>query len=176
MATADLYPRISIGASVSQAGGEGISASQGFTYGVGPLLSFSFPNMATARARIKQAEGRNEAALATFDGAVLTALKEVEQALGAYRAATDRRSELVVAESRAEQAFRLADARYRSGSIAYLDVLVAQSDLLRIRLTRSQADGDVASSQVGVFRALGAGWLEGQPKTSAARGHSDAGS
>ncbi|WP_218647302.1 efflux transporter outer membrane subunit [Sphingobium lactosutens] len=162
VATGDLYPRISIGGSVNQSGGEGISQSRGFSYGIGPVLSFSFPNITAARARIRQAKGREEAALATFDGTVVTALKEVEQALSDYGAAVSRRSDLVTAEARADQAFRLADQRYRAGSIAYIDAIVAQSELLRLRLARTRADQDVASRQVGIFRALGAGWSNPQ--------------
>lgn len=162
VATGDLYPRISIGGSVNQSGGEGISQSRGFNFGLGPVLLFSFPNITAARARLSQARGREEAALATFDGTVLTALKEVEQALSAYSAATSRRADLFTAEMRADQASRLADQRYRSGSISYIDAIVARSDLLRLRLARTQADQDVASAQVGIFRALGAGWSESQ--------------
>lgn len=160
VATADLYPRISIGASVSQAGGEGVSARQGFSYGIGPLLSFSFPNMGAARARIRQSEAHAEASLAAFDGVVLTALKEVEQALSGVAAAQGRQSELVIAEARADQAYRLADLRHRAGSIAYLDVIVAQGELLRLRLARTEADRDLALSRVAVFRALGSGWSQ----------------
>lgn len=164
IATADLYPRISIGASVNQFGGEGVSQKRGFNYGIGPLLSFSFPNMGAARARIRQARGQEEAALATFDGTVLTALKEVEQALSGYGAAVNRRGKLASAEERAEQAFRLANQRYRAGSIAYIDSIVAQGELLRVRLARTQADRELAASEVAIFRALGAGWLEQQPR------------
>lgn len=158
VATADLYPRISIGGGVAQYGGEGISSSQGFTYGVGPALSFSFPNIGAARAKIRQADARLEAALATFDGVVLTALKEAEQAVSSYAAALDRQKELVAAEGKAEQAFRLADLRYKAGSIAYIDVIVAQSELVRTRLLHTQADRELASARIGIFRALGSGW------------------
>ncbi|TRW15294.1 TolC family protein [Glacieibacterium frigidum] len=158
VATAELYPRISFGASVAQAGGEGISQSRGLVYGLGPLLSFSFPNTSAARARIRQSEARTEAALADFDGVVLTALKEVEQALSGYGTSVRRREDLAVAEQRTEQAFRLADLRYRAGSIAYVDVILAQSELVRARLALVEQDRLVASNLVILFRALGGGW------------------
>jgi len=69
VATADLYPRISLGASVAQAGGEGISQSRGFIFGLGPLLSFAFPNNGAARARIRPRPGprrRSRASTAPF--------------------------------------------------------------------------------------------------------------
>ncbi|QIG81071.1 efflux transporter outer membrane subunit [Stakelama tenebrarum] len=158
VATADLYPSVSIGASVMQSGGEGISQSRGFSFGLGPLLSFSFPDTGAARSRIRQSEAEAEAALARFDGVVLTALKEVEQALSAYRAALARQAELKSAEAHAKSAFDLAGLRYRAGSIAYIDVIVAQSELVRLRLARIRADQAVSSARVDLFRALGSGW------------------
>ncbi len=160
VATADLYPRININASVAQAGGEGVSASQGFQFGIGPLLSFSFPNTGAARARIRQSEARTEAALATFDGVVLTALKETEQALTSYGAAAKRRAEITRAEQSAAEAFNMASLRFRAGSIAYVDVIVAQRELTDLRLARIQSERDLASGSVAVFRALGSGWEE----------------
>lgn len=160
VATADLYPSIKINASVAQAAGEGVSTAQGFQFGIGPLLSFSFPNTGAARARIRQSEARAEAALASFDGTVLIALKETEQALASYSAAVTRRAELAQAEASAGEAFDLANTRYRAGSIAYIDVIVAQRELATLRLARTQADSDLASGSVAVFRALGSGWRE----------------
>ncbi len=158
VATADLYPRISIGASATKLGGDRISGAQGFAFGVGPLLNFSFPNISAARARIRGAEARTEGALASFDGTVLTALKETEQALTSYASATRTRDERRVSEAKSDQAFRLADLRYRNGSIAYVDVIVAQRDLITARLERIDADRALASSRVMLFRALGSGW------------------
>lgn len=137
-----------------------MSTAQGFQFGIGPLLSFSFPNTGAARARIRQSEARAEAALASFDGTVLIALKETEQALASYSAAVTRRAELAQAEASAGEAFDLANTRYRAGSIAYIDVIVAQRELATLRLARTQADSDLASGSVAVFRALGSGWRE----------------
>lgn len=79
-----------IGGNLSRTGGDGIGAGRGFAFGIGPALSLSFPHSGAARARVRQARGRAEAALAVFDGTIVTALKEVEQALAADRAAIDR--------------------------------------------------------------------------------------
>ncbi|MFV3077696.1 efflux transporter outer membrane subunit [Niveispirillum fermenti] len=155
VAMADLYPRINIAANISQMGGEGIGNSQGFAYGLGPLLSFSFPNMEAARVRIRQAEAQAEAALAAFDGVVLTALKEAEQALNGYKTAHMYRREIAEAERRAERAYYLAEERYRAGDLAFIDVLVAQSALIELSLARVDADRGVAIARVDVFRALG---------------------
>src|SRR3546814_18326485 len=77
---------------------------------------WSFPNVAVARARIRQAEAQGDASLAALDGKVLTALKEVEQVLSLYGAEEDRNSALADASARAEAAYKLADVRYRAGA------------------------------------------------------------
>ena len=158
VATADLYPRISFGASVAQYDGDDLTRKQGFSYGVGPLLSFSFPNIGVARAQVKQAEARTQASLAQFDGVVLTALKETEQALTLYAGEQRRREDLRDAEQQAENAFKRADLSYRAGSIAYLDLIVAQNELIDSRMARVQSDQQLAEARLRLFRALGGGW------------------
>jgi outer membrane protein TolC len=54
----------------------GPSASR---WSVGPLISWTFPNIAAVRARITAARAGSKASLAAFDGAVLTALEETER-------------------------------------------------------------------------------------------------
>lgn len=158
IATADLFPRINFGASVAQYDGDDLTRKQGFSYGFGPLLSFSFPNMGVARAQVKQAEARAQASLAQFDGVVLNALKETEQALTLYASELQRRDDLRDAEQQAENAFKRADLSYRAGSIAYLDLIVAQNELVESRLVRVQSDQQLASARLRLFRALGGGW------------------
>ena len=130
VAVADLYPRVTLGASGSYLRNDTLTGDRAWSFALGPLVSWSFPNIAAARSRIEQAEAQSAASLARFDGAVLNALKETEQALSAYDAAIRQRDALVQARTRADNAFRLAEQRYRAGSISYLDVLVAQESLV----------------------------------------------
>ena len=94
MAVADLYPRVTLGASGSYLR-NALTGDRAWSFALGPLVSWSFPNIAAARSRIEQAEAQSAASLARFDGAVLNALKETEQALSAYDAAIRQRDALV---------------------------------------------------------------------------------
>ncbi|MNL80532.1 Outer membrane protein OprM precursor [compost metagenome] len=69
-----------------------------------------------------------------------------------------QRDALVEARNRAENAFQLADQRYRGGSISYLDVIVAQTSLIDAKSQLAAVDQRVGSARVSVFRALGGGW------------------
>src|SRR3546814_1376331 len=86
IATADLYPSVSLGGSLGTTSRsvEGLVDSSAFRFSVGPLISWSFPNRNVARARIAQSDATARAALARFDGSVLSALREAETALGTY--------------------------------------------------------------------------------------------
>jgi NodT family efflux transporter outer membrane factor (OMF) lipoprotein len=77
VATADLYPRITLGGSL---GSTGTDIGDLFTGGplrwvLGPLLNWAFPNQEPARARIAAANAETQEALAAFDGTVLLALE-----------------------------------------------------------------------------------------------------
>ncbi len=111
-----------------------------------------------ARARIRQARAQAEASLARFDGAVLTALNETEQALARYAGALDQRDALLRAEKASTEAARLTRIRFDSGLDNFLQLIQAERDRANARAARAQADAAVAAAQVALFRALGGGW------------------
>lgn len=158
VATADLYPRISLGGSGNFFRSGAVQGNDSLSFSLGPLISWSFPNISVARARIKQAKAQGEASLALFDGTVLTALKEVEQALARLDSEQRRLGSLQEAQQRAQEAHRLANLRYRAGSISLLDVLVAQADMLNARAAYAASLRTLASNRVDLFKALGGGW------------------
>jgi len=161
VATADLYPRITLGASADYFRNGQLRGNRSWSFALGPLISWEFPHMAAARSRLRQARAQADASLAAFDAAVLRALKETEQALAAYNAALTQRAALLQARERAGKAFDLARQRYRAGAIAYLDVLVAQDEFIGARAQLAAADLRAGAERVAVFRALGGGWQTG---------------
>jgi NodT family efflux transporter outer membrane factor (OMF) lipoprotein len=158
VATAELYPRISLGGSGNFFRNDQVRGSDSFTFSLGPLISWSWPNLVVGRAHIRQAEAGAQASLAAFDGAVLTALKEVEQALTLYAAEAERHDRLREAADHADAAYRLADQRYRAGSIAFFELLDAQRELLDARGALASSSQQLGSLRVDLFKALGSGW------------------
>lgn len=165
VATADLYPRISIGASASTSalslGGLGKSSS--LSFGIGPLLSWSFPNFTVVRARIAQARASAEAALATFDDTLLNALQETETALADYAGERDRNAALLSARDLNREAVRIVRLRYGAGATSFIDVLDAERSLSNADASLAESDALLTTRQIAVFKALGGGW-EGVPE------------
>jgi len=160
VATADLYPSISLGGSIgSTATSIGdLGSSSAFRFSLGPLISWSFPNVAVARARIRQAEAGAEAALATFDGAWLGALEETESALARYAGALDRLAALRRASAQSREAARIARLRYEAGREGFQIVLDAERSLAQNEAAEAEAEALLSDNLVTVFLALGGGW------------------
>jgi NodT family efflux transporter outer membrane factor (OMF) lipoprotein len=164
--TADLYPTIRL---VGLYGGAASEINQldtniGLTWGVGPTISWSFPNMAGPRARVRQAKAEQVAALDSFDEVVLTALKEIEQALAYYSAALDNRQSLGEARDKVQAAYRMAHDQFLAGSISSLDLLTTEQLLVSVDAAVAASDAALIQDQIAVFKALGGGWRgESQP-------------
>lgn len=160
VATADLYPSVSLGASVGSTAtslGDLVSGS-GFRFGLGPLISFSFPNTRVARSRIEQAEAATEAELARFDGTWLGALEETESALARYASELERLAALRRARAQSAQAARIARLRFQAGREPFQVVLEAERSIAQTDAAVAQAESALSNSLVTLFLALGGGW------------------
>jgi outer membrane protein, multidrug efflux system len=169
IATADLYPRITLGGSIGTTaiGGGDILGGGPFRWLLGPLINWAFPNQEANRARIAAAKADASASLATFDGTVLRALEETEIALSVYAHALERRDTLKAARESAARAARISLARQREGRIDFLTVLDAQRTLAAADSELATADRAVAFAQIDLFRALGGGWTGDQQSPGA---------
>jgi NodT family efflux transporter outer membrane factor (OMF) lipoprotein len=160
VATADLYPSIHLTGLYGGAAStlSDLTTNIGLTWGVGPAISWNFPNQAGPRARIAQAKSTQAAALAAFDEVVLDALKETEQALALYGAALDYRQSLADSQSKIHRAFGMAGQQFLDGAVSNLDLLTTEQSLLAADAAIAASDATLVQDQIAVFKALGGGW------------------
>lgn len=160
VATADLYPRITLTGLYGGAASSltDLVSEPGLTWGVGPSMNWTFPNVTGPRARIHAAKAAADAALAGFDGAVLQALKETEQSLTAYSAELEHRQALADAQAKAQQALDMAHGQFAAGSTTTLDLLTTEQTLVAANAAVAASDSALVQDQIGVFKALGGGW------------------
>ncbi|MBO9499030.1 MAG: efflux transporter outer membrane subunit [Novosphingobium sp.] len=159
VATADLYPRVTLGGSVGSTGTgfDNIFGANPLTWLLGPLINWTV-NQDAARARIAAAKADSQAALATFDGTVLNALEETETALSAYGHALEQRQALQQARDEAERAAKITRAQQREGAIDALASLDAERTLADAEAQLALANAAIADRQIDLFRALGGKW------------------
>jgi NodT family efflux transporter outer membrane factor (OMF) lipoprotein len=162
VATADLYPRITLSGFYGGASNQinMLGSNAGLGWGIGPAISWSFPNMAGPLARLAQANAVASASLSNFNSVVLQALKETEQALALYHAELDHRAALATAQSEAERAFGLARDEFNAGTISNLDLLTSEQTLVDADAAVAASDAALVQDQIAVFKALGGGWQQ----------------
>lgn len=110
------------------------------------------------RQRVNIQTAFQEQALATYQGTLLTALREVEDALVALANSGQRREALAAAAEAAREAARLARQRYAAGLIDFLNVLDGERNLRATEDSLAAADVARASALVQLYKALGGGW------------------
>ena len=160
VATASLYPSVSLGGSVgtSSTSLSGLGSSDSFRFSVGPLISFSLTNLVVGRARIAQAQASADGALANFEGTWLRALEETESALTRYARELDRREALRRSQTQAAEAARIARLRYQAGRESFQIVLDNERSLSSIEAELARSEAQLSDNLVSLFLALGGGW------------------
>ena len=159
VAQADLFPTVSLGASVgSTAVNTSLASPTAFRWSAGPLISWSFPNLTAAAAEVRQAKASDEAAFASYQGVILGALQDTETALTTYARELDRRQALREARDQNREAARIVQVRYAAGRDAFLALLDAQTRLAASEADLAASEAAVAGDQIAVFKALGGGW------------------
>ena len=176
VAAAELFPRISLLGNIGfQANAPDAFGVDSFTYGIGPLVSWSFPDRARIRARIAQREGKRDEVLADYEATVLAALGDVETALARHRRARQEMAVLGGIARQAAEIARLTRRRYDLGTETLIAVLQAERDRLAARRALAGAETRLAQSHAVLSTALGLGWEPARP-SAAERMGSPAGS
>jgi outer membrane protein TolC len=96
--------------------------------------------------------------LMAYQSTLLTALKDVENALIAYSYDQIRRESLIKQSKFAEQAAETSRVQYTSGLIDFQSVLDAERTVLTSQDQVAQNDAQVITDLIGLYKALGGGW------------------
>jgi multidrug efflux system outer membrane protein len=112
------------------------------------------------RANVRATEARQEQAVLLYQQTLLTAFREVSDALVGYRKLKEFREQQEILTRTLEDQRRLSEMRYKGGVTAYLEVLDTERQLFDAQLGLAQARRDEILSVVALYRALGGGWTD----------------
>ena len=158
VATADLYPSVTLGVGAGSTGAlADFLTSPTNRYAIGLSIHWQV-NQSLARARIAAANAAARLALAQFDGVVLAALRDTESALTTYAHDLQRDDDLTAAQGRAREVEQEAERLYRGGKIDFLSLLDAQRTLDSAEETLAASHAELATDQLAIFLTLGGGW------------------
>jgi outer membrane protein TolC len=165
VAEADLYPSFSLFGIIGFQSSDTNESSSGDLFDsdslfltAGPSFSWNILNYGRIRNNIRVQDARYQQAIMNYRNTVLTAYREVEDAM------------IGVVESRKESRFRkqgtgaarrsskLATIQYREGAVDFQRVVDSERALVLQEDQWANARGDIALNLIAMYKALGGGW------------------
>jgi len=160
VAVAQFYPDISLTGNI---GMRALDASYltnwaSHFYSAGPAISLPIFSGGRLTANLTLARAEQQAAVLNYRATVLNALREVEDALVAYRTDRAARDLLQDALDSAQVTWELSQNQYEHGLTSYISVLDAERTVLSDRQALVQSNVQLVDDIVSIYRALGGGW------------------
>jgi NodT family efflux transporter outer membrane factor (OMF) lipoprotein len=160
VAVASFYPDVSL------TGNFGLRALDGAYltnwassfYSFGPAVSLPIFQGGKLTANLRMARAQQSEAALAYRGTVLNALREVEDALVAYRTDAATRDKIAIAVQSGQTTLYLARNSYTHGLTDFIQVLDAERTLTGINQQLVQANVALISDVVSLYNALGGGW------------------
>lgn len=134
-------------------------------WNIGPSISVPLFAGGKNRAYMEKARAAHDEALANYRQAILASFNDVENALAAMRNLSNQTEAQHRARASAQQAAKIAHARYEAGTSPYLDVIEANRSLLATERACATLAGQRLIASVSLVKALGGGWDQSLPVT-----------
>jgi len=166
VATANLYPQITLSAtagSLAASGGDLLSSGTGF-YLLGASLSQPLFRGDELQSKRRSAVAAYEQAGAAYREVVLQGLQNVADVLRALEADARKVEQRAEAATQARNVLDITTARHEAGGVSLYALLDAQRRFHTSLIDLAQATADRHADSAALFQALGGGWWsENQP-------------
>ncbi len=160
VAQAMRFPQVSLTGALGVANPQinSFSPGTGFTQYASASVAGPLLNATSLGYQVKVAEARTKQATFQYEKAIVTAFKEVEDALIATQKSREQRTAQEAQVIALRSALEMADLRYKGGRASYLDVLTAQRSLYDAELALARTRRTQLTAVVQLYTALGGGW------------------
>lgn len=158
-ARAQFYPNISLTgfAGLSSIGLSNLLEAGSLQWGIGPALRLPLFDAGRLRANLRGKAADVDAAVESYNGAIVGAVREVADQLVSARSVAVQQQEQRAAQEAAEGAYAIAKQRYGAGLGNYLQVLTAESNVLAQRRQQVELAARALDVQAQLAHALGGG-------------------
>ena len=159
-AKAQFYPNINLTAFVGLAsiGLDQLIKAGSEQYGAGPAIRLPIFDSGRLRANLGAKTADLDAAIESYNGAVLDAVHDVADQIASLRSVDRQQAEQVRAQAAAESAYDLSTQRYKAGLGTYLTVLNAEATVLAQRRQSADLKARALDAQIALIRSLGGGY------------------
>ena len=127
-------------------------------YGAGPAIRLPIFDSGRLRANLSVKTADLDAAIESYNGAVLDAVHDVADQIASLRGVDRQQAEQVRAQAAAESAYDLSAQRYKAGLGTYLTVLNAEATVLAQRRQSADLKARALDAQIALIRSLGGGY------------------
>ncbi len=166
IATADLFPSITVGGSLGYEAsnandrslGNNLLDNNSRTWSIGSTFSWPILNYGRIRNNIRVQDAAFQEAAVNYQNTVLQAAAEVESSLYGFLKAQQQLAYLAESTENVLQSLKLSTIQYKEGETDFLRVAIAAANLARQQDSQAAVEGLVASNLIGAYKALGGGW------------------
>lgn len=160
IATADLYPRISIFGAIGSSAEffPDLLKGPSFYGSIGPSYQWNILNYGRLKNAIRVQDARFQELVTDYQQSVLLAAEEAENGMVRFLKAQDRTASLAASVKASEQAVELALTQYRGGLVDFNRVSLLELNLVQQQDLLAQAQAQIALGLIDLYRALGGGW------------------
>ena len=127
-------------------------------WAVGPSLTLPLFQGGQLTANLRQAKAAHEETVAKYRATVLAAFADVENNLAAEYLLAGEYEQIMDAMRSARKQLEIANNRYNSGLVTYLEVATAQNTALGTERTGMRLRGQQLVAAVALIKSLGGGW------------------
>ncbi|WP_186453783.1 efflux transporter outer membrane subunit [Denitratisoma sp. DHT3] len=159
---ADFYPNVNLSAFLGfqSIGTDTLLKSGSRIAGLGPAVSLPIYAGGNTRARVAGRYAEYDAAAAQYNATLTTALREIADAVGAWRAVEEREAAQRVATNESGRAFDAARRRHEAGVDNRLAVIGAETEAIAEQRRSADLRAQRFAAAIELARALGGGYAE----------------
>jgi NodT family efflux transporter outer membrane factor (OMF) lipoprotein len=159
-AKADLFPKFALTGSI---GLDSSTVSHLFDWQsryflISPTVTWPAFDAGRIVSNIRLQKANRDESLLQYRSTILSALREVEDALVTYACEQSRRASLAEALNESRRSFEVAREQYQHGLATFLNVLDAQRTIFAAQDALAQSDQTACTDLVALYKALGGGW------------------
>ena len=160
IAESDYYPAFSINGTLgySAENFKDLFRSSALNSNVGPSFQWNVLNYGRILNNVRLQDAKFQELVASYQQTVLRANQEAENGLVTFLRAQERTKLQTASVEDAEKAVKIVLAQYRAGAVDFTRVTQLEQFLVQQQDVLTQAQGEIATGLVQVYKALGGGW------------------
>jgi len=160
-AKAEFYPNVNLAAFAGfmSLGLDNLLQGGSKTYGVGPAISLPIFHGGSLNAQLDQRRAERDLAIADYNQALLTAVREAADAVASIQALQGQAVDQARSLDAIASAYQLAVNRYRSGLGNFIQVLLAQNEVQKQSILAADLRARAYELDAQLATALGGGYV-----------------